>query len=198
MSNAVYVLEAKLTDAPPKVKEYLDILRAQVRLSEKIVSDLLDTVRNKPPQRTRVSVGDLVTEQRNRIFMPSSIRIEQDIAPTVPPVYVDRVQIGQVLHNVFMNAVHAMEASGGGTLTLRAQPQNGVVRLEIRDSGPGIPLENQARVFEPLFTTKARGIGLGLSLSRALARANEGDLTVRSEPGAGATFMLEMPAAKAE
>src|SRR6185503_19793678 len=68
MSNAVYVLEAKLTDAPPKVKEYLEILRAQVRLSEKIVSDLLDTVRNKPPQRTTVTVAAFVTEQRNRIF----------------------------------------------------------------------------------------------------------------------------------
>jgi two-component system, NtrC family, sensor histidine kinase HydH len=66
--------------------------------------------------------------------------------------------------------------------------------LEITDSGPGVPPENLERIFEPLFTTKARGIGLGLAVSKSLAQANGGDLAVRSEPGMGATFIFAMPA----
>ncbi|HEU5218674.1 MAG TPA: ATP-binding protein, partial [Gemmatimonadales bacterium] len=70
-----------------------------------------------------------------------------------------------------------------------------VVILDITDTGPGVAPENLERIFEPLFTTKARGIGLGLAVSRSLAQANGGDLAVSSDPGRGATFSFAMPAA---
>ena len=69
--------------------------------------------------------------------------------------------------------------------------------MTVSDTGPGIPPENLNRIFEPLFTTRSRGIGLGLAVSRTLAQANGGSLTVRSEPGRGATFTLTLPAATA-
>ncbi len=194
MTNAVYFLEATQEDAAPKVKEYLGILRAQIRLSEKIVSDLLDFARVKPPQRSLVQLDALVEQQLGRVSVPSRIRVERDFPPSLPAVHVDSVQVGQVVLNLVVNAVQAM-TEPGGVLILAARAREGHVQMEVRDTGPGIAPENLALIFEPLFTTKARGIGLGLAVSRALARANGGDITVNSEPGRGAAFTLDLPAA---
>jgi len=103
------------------------------------------------------------------------------------------VQIGQVVFNLLTNAVQAMD--GAGRIVIRARRENGSVHYEVADNGPGIAPENLGKIFEPLFTTKARGIGLGLAVSRTLARANDGDLTVTSAAGQGATFHLKLPVA---
>jgi signal transduction histidine kinase len=192
MTNAVYFLEMTLKDVPQKVRDYLGILRTQVRLSEKIVSDLLDFARVKEPQRTAVALRQVVDEQLGRVTIPATVRVERDVPDTLPTVQVDAVQVGQVVLNLITNAAQAMEAAGG-VLTLRAAANNGTVRLSVSDTGPGIAPENLAKVFEPLFTTKARGIGLGLSVSRSLAVANGGMLAVTSEPGHGAHFTLDLP-----
>jgi len=124
--------------------------------------------------------------------------VDADLPADLPPVLADRAQIGQVLLNLVTNAVQAMDGSGGvntaeGTLTVRACSADGTVRLHISDTGTGIAPENMAKIFEPLFTTKPRGIGLGLAVSRSLARANGGDIDVSSHLGAGATFSLVLP-----
>jgi signal transduction histidine kinase len=82
--------------------------------------------------------------------------------------------------------------NGAGTITVRAYPNHSGVICEVSDTGPGIAAENIDKIFEPLFTTKARGIGLGLAVSRTLARANGGELSVESVPGKGATFRLTL------
>ncbi|MGH7691010.1 MAG: sensor histidine kinase, partial [Gemmatimonadaceae bacterium] len=129
-----------------------------------------------------------------RVTLPDSVHLDRDGVSTCE-VLVDPVQIGQVLLNLLTNAVQAMEETGG-TLALRTTAAtHGTVRLVVRDTGPGITAEHLPKIFEPLFTTKARGIGLGLSVSRSLAQANGGDISVVSHPGDGATFTLELPAA---
>jgi len=198
MTNALYYLDATLSDAAPDVKEYLGILKGQVTLSEKIVGDLLDYARVKQPRRERIALGELVAEQIARVGPPGGVRVDADIPADLPSVQADRAQIGQVLLNLVTNAVQAMDGSGGvataeGTLTVRASSANGAVHLDITDTGAGIAPENMAKIFEPLFTTKPRGIGLGLAVSRSLARANGGDIDVSSRPGAGATFSLMLP-----
>ena len=120
------------------------------------------------------------------------VRFDVDLPDELPPVDVDPVQIGQIVYNLLTNAVQAIGRNG--TITLRAGAGDGSVALRVTDSGPGIPPELRDRIFEPLFTTKARGIGLGLAVSRSLARANGGDVVAESMPGAGATFSVAMPA----
>ena len=196
MSNAVYYLKMVLRDQQGSVPEYLDILKHQINLSEKIVSDLLDFARVKPPQTETVAVADLVAAQLERVGRPPGIAIESVVPRDVPPVRIDRVQIGQVLFNLLTNAVQAMD--GGGTLRVSAEPlAGGRVRLAVTDTGTGIAPEQMERIFDPLFTTKARGIGLGLSVARSLARANQADIEVASEPGKGSTFTVLLPAASA-
>jgi signal transduction histidine kinase len=211
MTNAVYFLEMIQPDAPAQVHEYHGLLRAQIGLSEKIVGDLLDFARIKPPRRERVPLTRILDDQLARLSPVDGVRIERDLATSLPDAYVDPIQIGQVVFNLLVNAMQAMEAQLGhgkdsGVLTLRgratpasasasASEGSGGVTLDVIDTGPGVPPDLRTKIFEALFTTKARGIGLGLSVSRSLAEANGGTLTVSGAPGEGATFTLTLPGA---
>lgn len=196
MTNAVYYLRAVMPSAPPKVTEYLDILQQQVALSEKIVSDLLDFARQRPPQRSAFSLADVTTAQIARMGSPNGFTITTHLPRDLPPVLADQTQVGQIVLNLLTNAVQAMDKSG--TVEVRAQSNGSQVHLDITDTGPGIPRENLEKIFEPLFTTKARGIGLGLAVSRTLARANAGELTAANQPQRGASFRLTLQAAPAK
>lgn len=196
MTNAVYYLRAVLAGSPDNVREYLTILEEQVTLSEKIVADLLDFARSKAPTRTPSSVDGIVQAQLARLRAPGTVSVAVHIPPDLPPVLVDATQIGQVVLNLLTNAVQAM--NGAGMLSIIAHHGAGEVRIDVVDSGPGVSSENIEKVFEPLFTTKARGIGLGLALSRTFARANGGDVTLTSEPGEGAVFHLSLPTSEQE
>jgi signal transduction histidine kinase len=195
MTNAIYYLSAVLKDAPAEVTEYLDIVATQIRLSEKIVGDLLDFARIRPPQFEDVSVHQIVDEQLKRAGSTNGIKIEHDFPADLPRVRVDRVQIGQVVLNLITNAVQAMNGHGAN-ITFRGRPvANGFVRLDVIDSGTGMTREEMQKLFEPLFTTKARGIGLGLAVSRGLVLANGGMISAHSSPGAGTTMSVSLPAA---
>jgi signal transduction histidine kinase len=116
----------------------------------------------------------------------------------LPKVNVDSLQMEQVLQNIITNAIQAM--LGGGTLTINGteNPGAGVVCVSISDTGAGISPENMKKIFQPLFTTKARGIGLGLVVCQNLAAANGGRIEVESAPGEGTTFTVVLPAEKGE
>lgn len=195
MTNAVYYLSAVLKDAPTEVTEYLDIVATQIRLSEKIVGDLLDFARIRPPEFENVSVQQIVDEQLKRAGSVNGIKFEHDFPADLPRVRVDRVQIGQVVLNLITNAVQAMNGHGA-RITFRGRPAaNGFVRLDVVDTGKGMTPAEMQRLFEPLFTTKARGIGLGLAVSRGLVLANGGVLSADSSPGNGTTMSMSLPAA---
>ena len=130
---------------------------------------------------------------------PENVEAITEIAPDLPPVYVDPQQMGEVLGNLVTNAYQAMKE--GGVLTISAQtsevfrklPKSGWVSLSVADTGCGISQEHKAKLFEPLFTTKTRGIGLGLAVSRILVEANGGSIEVESEEGEGSTFTVRLP-----
>jgi signal transduction histidine kinase len=197
MSNAIYYLDAVLASPPENVRAYLDILRQQVALSERIISHLLEFGRTRPPQRETVALSSIVETQLTRLPTTDTVCLSVDVPPTLPRVHVDPVQIGQVVLNLLLNAVQALDRAGGTVSVRGRMGADGRVCLEVSDTGAGVPEEILEKIFEPLFTTKARGMGLGLAVSRSLARANEGDITVASPPGRGATFTLALPSAPA-
>ncbi|HKT08244.1 MAG TPA: ATP-binding protein [Gemmatimonadaceae bacterium] len=197
MTNAVHYLGLVLQNAPATVVEYLGILRTQIGLAERIVGDLLDSARVKAPQREAVGARDLFADQLKRIAIHPGITVTVDVPPDVPPLYVDRVQLGQVVLNLLSNGAQAIGESKG-TLTLRARGDgNRMAVLSVEDTGSGIAPENLDHIFEPLFTTKARGLGLGLSVARSLVTANGGEISVESERGRGSTFTVRLPTAGA-
>ncbi len=195
MTNAVHYLGLVLQNAPSTVVEYLGILRTQIGLAERIVGDLLDSARVKAPQREVVGARDLFDEQLKRIAIHSGITVTIDVPDDGPRLYVDRIQLGQVVLNLISNGSQAIGESNG-TLTLRARADGAnTALLDVADTGSGIAPGDLDRIFEPLFTTKARGLGLGLSVARSLVAANGGQLSVISERGRGSTFTVRLPMA---
>jgi signal transduction histidine kinase len=194
MSNAVYYLDAVQKDGPEDVRKQLGMLREQITLSARIVNDLLDFSRITPAARLPIALEHIAETQLRRLAPPAGITITRDFPTSLPLVHVDPVHAGQIVLNLLTNAVQAM--GDGGTLHLRGRmAPEGKVLLEVSDTGPGVAPEHLDKIFEPLFTTKASGIGLGLAVSKSLAQANGGDLAVASRPGGGATFAFAMPAA---
>jgi signal transduction histidine kinase len=196
MANAVYYLGAVLKEAPAEIGEYLGILRTQISLAEKIVGDLLDYARIKPPQFEVVSVKQVVEEQLARAGALDGVTVKHDFPSDLPRIRVDRVQIGQVVLNLITNALQAMNGNAALTFRGRRAP-DGFVRLDVIDTGSGIAPQQMGRLFEPLFTTKPRGIGLGLAVSRSLVQANGGAISAQSIPGAGTTMSVSLPMANA-
>jgi signal transduction histidine kinase len=191
MSNVIFLIDNS-PEASDKLREYARLLREQIRVSDRIISDLLDRARSGPPVRTAVDVIDLLDEIVQRAGIPPTIKVERRSAVPIPRLVLDRDHLAQILWNLTTNAVQAMQ-SRNGVLTIAGGYSAGLLRIEIQDSGDGIPGKDADRIFEPMFTTKAHGIGLGLSVSRAFARANGGDLFVKPTK-VGACFVLEMPA----
>jgi PAS domain S-box-containing protein len=180
------------------LRSALATVETQGRRIADIVQGLLGFARPQPPQRGAVDLHDLVRDTLQLMAHDlgrSGIRSETRIAAAVPPVLADAKQIQQVLVNLFANAAQAMEPHGGGTLAVDVDAGPGVVCVEVRDTGIGIAAEDLPRVFDPFFSTKSQGNGLGLSVSYAIVQAHGGEMTVRSTPGAGTTFAIRLPAA---
>ena len=159
-----------------------------------IISDLLDFARIKSVDKEPVTVSTIVQRVLERYPTPEGVTTALKIPTALPRVLVDPGQMEQVVGNLVMNASQAMP--GGGSLTISAVKKGGEVILAVKDTGVGISPENMARLFEPLFTTKAKGIGLGLAVSKKLAEANGGKIEVQSVLGKGSTFMLYLPSSK--
>jgi signal transduction histidine kinase/DNA-binding response OmpR family regulator len=153
--------------------------------------------RRQDPVRQPIDLEELVEETFKllRAWVPASIRMEADFASVPPPVLGDSGQMLQVLVNLCTNAVHAMQ-EGGGSLKVRVETVADLwVRLEVSDTGTGIPAATLGRIFEPFFTTKGpdKGTGLGLSVVHGIVRNHRGTIDVRSTLGQGTTFTISLP-----
>ncbi len=192
MNNAVYFLQTVLADADGTTREYLDIIKDEIGEAERIVSDLLDAVRTKPPRQAAVDVAEVIGQTLRKCDIPASISIKLDIPQTLSPVYADPMHLHQVFWNLITNAVEAMPE--GGMLGIRAEEGPGqALRISITDSGSGIAPENLHKLFQPLFTTKVRRVGLGLVVVKNLTQVNGGNVEVESEPGKGSVFTVTLP-----
>jgi len=188
ISNAVYYLKMVQPDADETVKEYLETISEEVNRSTQIVSDLLDFSRVKSVEREETAVSDLIAEVLEKQTSPENVKVTATIPSDLPSVFIDLRRIRQVFDNLITNACQAMPE--GGKLSISAIAEQDKVHILFTDTGSGISEENMEKVFEPLFTTKARGIGLGLAVSRNLVEANGGSIEVESEEDKGSTFTV--------
>jgi PAS domain S-box-containing protein len=200
ISNAVYFLDMAQPEAAPKVKEYLGIIEKETRIADKIITDLLNFSRIKSADLESVSVAGLVQGVLERYPVPESVSVTVKIPKNLPSVYVDPDQLTQVLGNLVVNACQAMPKGGQLSVISKQLPLNTDplmteywLLITIKDTGAGIPPENMSKLFEPLFSTKAKGIGLGLAICKNLVVANGGRIEVQSEVGKGSTFTVYLP-----
>ena len=191
ITNALYYLKMVLHDTDETTQEYLGIIASEVHNAERIVSELLDFSRIRPIESEEIGVSELVAKVLERQPPPEKMNVMTRIASNLSTVFIDPGQIMQVLTNLVTNAYQAMP--DGGKLTISAQAEKDRVHLSISDTGCGISQENIRKIFAPLFTTKAKGIGLGLAVSKNLIESNGGSLKVKSKEGEGSTFTLILP-----
>lgn len=208
MSNAVYYLKTVMSDADENVKEYLNIIKSEINNSLRIISDLLDFSRVKMPQTQSTSINKLIQQSIGNCAVPDNVTIRLALPDTIPELMVDPLQMVQVLQNLITNGIQAMPE--GGELRISAQKvqkqdtselpdfqtssiENNFIEISVTDTGKGITDENMKKIFQPLFTTKAKGIGLGLIVCKNLVEANGGRIEVESHFGKGTSFTVILP-----
>lgn len=192
IKNAAYLVNMVLQEADPEVKEALDIMAKEVARSEQIITSLLEFAQPKSPVHQKVDLGAALREAARRAHVPEDVDVIYEVDDDLPVLLADPGKVAQVFGNIILNAAQAMPE--GGQLTIGAHLSSpGWASISFADTGVGIPEENLEGIFEPLFTTKAKGIGLGLALTRILVEEHGGDISVESEVGQGSTFMVSLP-----
>ena len=205
ISNAVYFLNMSQPEADAQVKKYLDIIEKETRNADKIITDLLDFSRIKSLGMEPVAVPGLVNSVMERYPAPEGVELTLKFPKDLPRLLADPHHMAQVLGNLVLNAYQAMPTAAldGGKMVISGKrveskgifPEEGqtYVAIAVKDSGVGIASENLGKLFEPLFTTKPTGIGLGLAICKNLVEANGGQIEVTSKPGRGSTFTVYIP-----
>ncbi len=191
-------------EAPSRRAEALALLDAMAREIDRLTEiseEYLSFVRPPRPGATRdaVDLGELAEDLLSFLspeLSAANVQVDLQLAPDLPRVVGDEGQLRQALRNLVRNAREAM-APRGGKLTVRARPapDGRSVLLDVADQGPGVAPEALAHLFDPFFSTKAQGTGLGLALTQQIAADHGGSLSCQSPPGGGATFTMTLPAA---
>jgi signal transduction histidine kinase len=223
INNSVYYLSTLLGDMDGKAKKHLKIMEREIARAKKITSDLLSLTEGKKPTLQKIQINTIVQGVLSHTPAPDTVTVITNLGGDLPPLMADPDQIEQVFTNLILNAIQAMTSSrpevadesrsrmspvgaglprpfsqsvktpDGGRLEIATRVEDGFIIAEFKDNGHGIPEENLEKIFEPLFTTKARGIGLGLALSKKIIEAHGGSIEVERETEKGATFRVKFP-----
>jgi len=189
---------AKHVDAA-EIDKNLEIIEKETTRCKNIIENLMKFARQ---EKALLSEDDIEKIVKNSIALIehqlniSGVKVIQEITPALPKVVINANQIEQVLINLMLNAMHAMEGKDIKTLTVRVRSGNpGFAKIEVEDTGVGMSEAVKKRIFEPFFTTKpsGKGTGLGLSVSYGIIKAHKGLLDLHSVEGVGTTFVIELP-----
>lgn len=203
--NAVYYIRTALENNPildtdPHLKEILKLAETEVDSSVTIIGELLDFSRVIQLATRKTNINELLERLPHIVEIPNNIKIQFDLDPNLLEPLVDPDRLNQVLYNITNNAIQAMPT--GGTLKIRTRNEvetledgksQQLVIIQIEDTGQGIAPWHLGKIFEPLFTTKARGTGLGLAISHNIIENHGGTIHVTSQISKGTTFTIELP-----
>jgi len=188
-----------LDELKPEHRDMLQMMYDEATRIGRITSSLLAFARAGGKQRALVDLNDIARRTfalRSYHLSTLNITVALDLDPDEPKIWADGSELQQLLLNLLINAEQALvTVDTQRTITVRSRADERDARLEIADSGPGIPVEIRARIFDPFFTTKPEGVGtgLGLSICYGIARDHGGRIWVESEPGGGTRFCVTLP-----
>lgn len=192
IDSSAFYLKTRLKDADAKVQEHLDRIRSSVRNATAVIQSLVDLTRMKQPQLERVDIREVAADAVASFKVPAEVSVTQDYPEGVVLVSGDREQLRMAFQNIVKNALQAMEGGGKLTSTILSTA-DGQAEVSFADTGPGIAPENLEKVFQPLFSTRATGMGFGLSLTRMIIERHGGTIKVQSPPGRGVVFVVRLP-----
>jgi signal transduction histidine kinase len=183
----------------PVLEECVDSILGQVRLLRQIAAEFSSFASSPTPRPVATNLAELLAEvvAPYRAGLPAGVTLTVDVPPDLPDLAIDRSLVGRAVTNMIENALHAMPR--GGDLHVSAGLTGGgqIVHLLIRDTGVGMDPAALGRIFEPYFSTKAVGTGLGLTIAKRNIELHGGSISVESEPGRGTTVRVELPRAGA-
>ncbi len=188
--NAVFLMKRK---APPERTEWigkLDLVDREIVAADRIITELTAMSRGKKPDKKTVPLGPIISAARSRVAGRESVAWHISCEPDPFVVHGDADQLQQVLRNLFSNAIRAMSA--GGRITVEATRSDEYDQILVCDDGPGIPAEQRDQVFEPLFTGRSNGTGLGLTICRQIIERHGGTIDLVDSPQ-GAAFLIQLP-----
>ncbi len=189
--TSVFYLQNARDLTPAKLTEHLERIGRQAIVAGEVITGLSDFAKLELPASDAVPVAQLVADVLAARELPPGMAVELKGVESCPAVRGDARQLAIVLGNLVGNAVEAMR--GGGRLVVEAVAHEGRVELTVADDGPGIDHEFLHRVFEPFYTTKTRGMGLGLAMCRAIVENHGGEIRAERHDGSGARLMISLP-----
>jgi PAS domain S-box-containing protein len=181
-------------DSTRKLEQFLEVSKGEISRLDYIITQFLQAIRPAPLRLKMASLNDVV-EKTLELLRPEienrGVTVKTKLARNLTATPVDATQMQQVLVNLVKNAAQAM--TNGGTLLLQTGENADVVWLSVADTGGGIPQEQINRIFEPFYTTKKKGSGLGLMIVQRIVRAHDGKIELESHVGRGTTFRIWLP-----
>ena len=181
-----------LSNEEGDIKETLAILETEIARSERIINALMVFAQPDSSSKEMINFNVLVNSTLLQIAIPEGIEVSTELESTLPLIHADQTQLNMALFNLCKNAVQAMEE--GGTLTIKTMVSKPEwISIKVSDTGSGITEENLQQLYEPLFTTKPKGIGIGLPLVKLLVEAHGGTIEVQTGVGEGTTFTMNIP-----
>lgn len=192
MKSSTYYLKSKLPDDDQKITKHLDRIERQIQICDNIIGELLEFTRSWIPRLSESNINSLINFTLTEMHIPDIIKIEKNYGQGLPILNLDPGKIQQVIINLVNNAIQSMEKGGKLTISTYKEDTKWVI-IEVDDEGEGIAPENLDKIFEPLFTTRARGVGLGLSIVSKIIEAHEGKIRAISKKGEGTTIEIKLP-----
>jgi two-component system, sporulation sensor kinase E len=177
-----------------RLREDLHVARDEIARLDQIINQFLRAIRPTQPELQPTAVNEVIADTLlllEREIGDRDILVEQELAPAVPRILLDRAQLKQAFYNIIKNALQAMRS--GGILRIRTEANPTHVIISFIDSGHGIAPEEIGRLFEPYFTTKESGTGLGLMIVQRIVREHGGTIEVESDKDRGTTFRVKLP-----
>lgn len=204
--NAIYYIKNALISSPvveqdPQVKVILKLAEEEVDGAVRIIEELLDFSRVIQIIPRRTQINEILEKLRLHILIPDNINVQMDLDIALPMAMVDPDRLTQVFSNIATNAIQAMTTGGQLIIRTRMEVDGGEghrpavewVTVSFEDTGVGIQPQHLKKIFEPLFTTKARGTGLGLAITNNIVEKHGGSIGVVSQVGKGTTFTVKLP-----
>ena len=176
--------------------EFLDMIVQEVNGLDRIATEFLEFSRVTPPEMRPVSIAALMArllQFMSAYLADQDVQVIQNVPNDLPELWLDRAQMEQVIKNIVINAVQAMPHGGTLTVTTRCQPEQDILDIDFADTGVGISAAKIDKICAPFFTTKTKGTGLGLAIVRKIVETHGGRLVIRSTPGEGSTFTVQLP-----
>lgn len=192
--NAIYYLKSQVHSDNPKIEKYFGIIEEEVEIANNIIDSFLSFTKDRPLDLRLVNINSLIEKVLDVLIrIPDNIQPVLHLQKDLPEIEVDGDQIQQVLVNIINNAIQAMPQ--GGKLNLSTKAVKDSIAIDISDTGVGINAEDLPKLFDPFFSKKTKGTGLGLVICKFLIDRHHGKINVKSKEGKGSTFSVILPIA---